>query len=91
VNWLEQSTFLLLRLEPTTPKNRCIVVEIHVFDRYPIAIAKFFDKAHRFSSNRYSLFSSSGEAAQIIRTAIEIMLSFYHLNRLMSFAFMGAT
>jgi hypothetical protein len=73
-----------------TPQKRCIIVEIHLFDAQPIAIVKFFDKAHRLSPKRFSLLSSTNEAAPIIRTAVNVMLSFYKDDPYISFAFMGA-
>lgn len=88
-----------------TPRKRQIIVEIHEHDSQPIAIVKFFDKAHRLSEKRFSLMNKrfklnedekielekdAREAAPIIRTAIQIMLDFYKRNPFLSFAFMGA-
>lgn len=73
-----------------TPRNRQINVEIHEHLVHPIAIIKFYDKAHRLSPRRFSIMSKSGEAPQIIRTAIQIMLDFIKKNPYLSFAFAGA-
>lgn len=74
----------------TTPKGRDIIFEAHVHDSCPLAVVKFYDKAHRLSKNRFNLMNGSHEAATSIRTAIEIMLHLYETNPYLSFAFMGA-
>lgn len=73
-----------------TPKGRDIIFEAHLHDACPLAVVKFYDKAHRLSKHRFSLMNGSHEAATSIRTAIEIMLHLYHKNPYLSFAFMGA-
>lgn len=74
----------------TTKKQRQIIVEMYEHSVHPVAIIKFFDKAHRLSKKRFSLMSSSEEAPKIIRTAIQVMVDFYKLNPYLTFAFAGA-
>jgi len=74
-----------------TPKRRCIIFEGHFFEAEQLAVVKFYDKAHSLSANRFSLMNHSHEAAQIIRTAVEIVLRLYADNPFLSFAFMGAS
>ncbi len=73
-----------------TPKKRTILFEAHLHECCPLAVVKFYDKAHRLSDNPFSLVSGSHEAAPTIRTAVEIMLHLLRENPLLSFAFMGA-
>ena len=73
-----------------TPRKRAIIFEAHLHERCPLAVVKFYDKAHRLSDNPFSLMSGSHEAAPTIRTAVEIMLYLVRENPLLSFAFIGA-
>ncbi len=55
-----------------TPKKRTIIFEAQLHERCPLAVIKFYDKAHRLSDNPFSLMNGSHEAAPTIRTAVEI-------------------
>ena len=74
-----------------TRQNRVILFQAECFDNHPIAVVKFYDKAHRESKNRFTLLTETGGFSAVVWTCLHIMfVDMVHENPYMSFAFMGA-
>lgn len=69
--------------------NKRYIVEVEGFESDFLGL-KFYWKGVEKSKNRYSLLTNDYEPRTIIRSCIEVMLRYYHENKLVSFGFVAA-
>jgi hypothetical protein len=69
--------------------NKRYIVEVEGFENEFLGL-KFYWKGVEKSKDRYSLLTNDYEPRTIIRSCIEIMLTYYHNNKLVSFGFVAA-
>ena len=69
--------------------NKRYIVEVEGFENEFWGI-KFYWKGVEKSKSRYSLLTYDFEPRTIVRSCIEVMLKYYHRNRLTSFGFVAA-
>lgn len=69
--------------------NKRYIVEVEGFENEFYGL-KFYWKGVEKSKNRYSLLTNDYEPRSIVRSCIEVMLTYYHSNPFVSFGFIAA-